>query len=64
MIHSEKVKILEHYKQTHEYAWRCFDTIFLGGGGAPVRDTKGRLMTDLRQMKVLNDTVQNNMDKV
>lgn len=36
----------------------------LGGGGAPVRDTKGRLMTDLRQMKVLNDTVQNNMDKV
>ena len=38
--------------------------IFQGGGGAPVRDTKGRLMTDLRQMKVLNDTVQNNMDKV
>ena len=29
-----------------------------------VRDINGRLMTDLRQMKTVNDTVMNNLDKV
>ena len=60
MIHLEKVSSGVFI----EYSWRGVETNSIGGGGAPVRDTKGRLMTDLRQMKVLNDTVQNNMDKV
>ena len=41
-----------------------YDPFGKGGGGAPVRDINGRLMTDLRQMKTVNDTVQNNLDKV
>jgi len=61
---AEEKRKQELYDLKLEREMQNYDPFGKGGGGAPVRDTKGRLMTDLRQMKVLNDTVQNNMDKV
>ena len=69
MAEKNQRKVAEKRKQD-EYDRRLereiatYDPFGKGGGGAPVRDVNGRLITDLRQMKVVNDTVQNNMDRV
>ena len=57
-------KKAEEYEKKLEHEMLNYDPFGKGGGGAPVRDINGRLMTDLRQMKTVNDTVQNNLDKV
>ena len=70
----------EAYDKKLEREMMTYDPFGKGGGGAPgkfwnfssskiqfiflVRDINGRLMTDLRQMKTVNDTVMNNLDKV
>ena len=41
-----------------------YDPFGRGGGGAPVTDKQGRIMADLRHMRNLNNTVENNRDLV
>jgi len=41
-----------------------YDPFGRGGGGAPVTDKQGNRMADLRAMRALNNTVENNLDMV
>lgn len=43
---------------------QSYDPFGRGGGGAPVKDKTGNIMADLRHMRTLNNTVENNLDQV
>jgi len=54
----------EEYDLRMEREVQNYDPFGRGGGGAPVTDKQGRIMADLRHMRNLNNTVENNRDLV
>jgi len=54
----------ERYNRKIELEMREYNPWGKGGGGAPMKDEGGKTISDLRQMRQINDEVSNNPEKL